>query len=140
MAAHVPGVANSSADFASRNFCEDSAVVISQESYKDVCRVLDIKPEVGLFASIHNRKVKCYASWQPDPEASFIDALSIEWNDFNAIYVFPPFSLWGKVLNKLKLYKGAALIVYPDWKGQYWYPALQRLITEFRLYAGRIMP
>jgi len=47
------------------------------------------EPTIDLFASRLNKQVACYASWKPYPEASYVDAFSISWND-HLFYVFPP--------------------------------------------------
>ena len=48
-------------------------------------------PNIDLFASRHNAQIISYAAWQPDPNAKFIDALSIDWHQFELVYAFPPF-------------------------------------------------
>jgi hypothetical protein len=39
-------------------------------------------------------------SWSFDPQASFVDAFTIPWASFSP-YIFPPFSLLGKIIMKL---------------------------------------
>ena len=53
-------------------------------------------PEIDLFASRLNKQLYRYASWIPDPDDLYIDAMSISWeNQF--VYLFPPFSMiWPK--------------------------------------------
>lgn len=49
-------------------------------------------PSIDLFASRINTKCKKYCSWERDPDAFAINALTINWkNDF--WFAFPPFSL-----------------------------------------------
>ena len=62
---------------------------------------LDFKPEIDLFASRLNRQFPIYCSFQPDPEASCIDAFTIiSWTE-KKIYSFPPFSCVLRVLQKI---------------------------------------
>lgn len=39
--------------------------------------------------------------FEPDPHASYLDVFSLNWQDFTC-YIFPPFSLIGKVLQKIR--------------------------------------
>ena len=150
-AAHIAGTDNTDADYASRNFVNpDIELCIEGHEFNHMCKQLHINPDIDLFATYANRKVDKFVSWKPDPCSVNVDAFSLDWNDFTSIYIFPPFSLLGRVLAKLRTYRGAALIVYPNWKGQFWYPSLQRLVTQhydgpitcqnarIRLRAGRI--
>lgn len=58
-------------------------------------------PDMDLFASRLNRQLENYISWFPDPFAFTSDAFFISWSDFKP-YIFPPFSLIGRVLQKLE--------------------------------------
>ena len=136
-AAHIAGSDNVHADHASRNFVNpDIELYVQDNEFIHICEQLMITPEIDLFASYANKKVDKYVSWKPDPGAYNIDAFCLDWNMFSSIYLFPPFSLWGRVMRKLKTYKGTALVVYPIWKGQYWYPTLQRMVVQ--TYRGSI--
>ena len=130
-AAHIAGTDNTDADYASRNFVNpDIELCIEGHEFNHMCKQLHINPDIDLFATYANRKVDKFVSWKPDPCSVNVDAFSLDWNDFTSIYIFPPFSLLGRVLAKLRTYRGAALIVYPNWKGQFWYPSLQRMVTQ----------
>ena len=53
-----------------------------------------------------------YASWMPVPDALYIDAMSISWeNQF--VYLFPPFNMIRPVLNKISLESTKALVIVP---------------------------
>ncbi len=58
-------------------------------------------PHVDLFASRLNTQLEKYVSWKPDPGCYFVDAFSVTWYD-SYVYVFPPFILLGKVVQKLR--------------------------------------
>ena len=83
-------------------------------------------PDIDLFASRINKQLDCYASWRPDPNALFVDAFSEPWTRFYG-YIFPPFSVIGRVLRKIQVDKAEAIIVFPQWPGQIWYPKLQKM-------------
>ena len=58
------------------------------------------------------------------PRCLAVDALPFCWEDFKP-YIFPPFSLLGKVLHKLKLEEVSdAIIIAPWWPAAPWYPQL----------------
>ena len=68
-----------------------------------------------------------------DPLIMRTDALSLDLNQWKNIYMFPPFNLMVKVLNKLRTFKGTAAIVAPLWPQSNWYP----LVLELKL---RLVP
>ena len=73
------------------------------------------KPEVDLFASHLNTKCTKYVSYKPDPGAfhvNDINAFSVCWLNLNS-YIFPPFSIVGRVLAKLAQDWVAALVIVP---------------------------
>ena len=70
-----------------------------------------------------------YISWKPDPKALAIGAFSIKWNT-EFYYIFPPFSLLGKVAAKTYRDKIKAIVVIPKWSAQHWYPKLLRKATK----------
>ena len=51
-----------------------------------------------LFAARHTRQLPRYVSWQPDPEAVAVDALSLPGHMWEGAYLFPPFALVGRCL------------------------------------------
>ncbi|KAK3889264.1 hypothetical protein Pcinc_006829 [Petrolisthes cinctipes] len=59
-------------------------------------------PDIDLFASRLNKQIKRICSWKPDPEAEHFDAFTINWAQFELIYMFPPFSLISRCLQKMR--------------------------------------
>ena len=88
------------------------------------------QPDFDLFASRLNHKADKYVSWKADPGAIATDALSIDWSPYKLVYCFPPFSLIGKVLQKIQQDHVNAIIVVPNWQTQFWYPLLARLMVD----------
>ena len=96
------------------------------------------KPDIDLFASRLNHQLDTYCSWKPDPFCESVDAFLRFWgNDYN--YIFPPFSLVGKVLQKIEQDKATAIIVCPLWTTQSWFSKLLRLLTDCPRYICRDM-
>ena len=85
---------------------------------------------MDLFASRTNAQLPVYCSWKPDPAALTVDALSISWKKHYP-YVFPPFALIPRCLNKLEEEKVSAVLIAPVWKNQVWFPLLLRSLIYF---------
>ena len=84
---------------------------------------------IDLFASRTNTQLSTYCSWKPDPSAIAIDALSISWRDHHP-YLFPPFSLLIRCLEKINREKVEAVVIAPVWCNQVWYPLLLQSLQD----------
>ena len=57
-------------------------------------------------------------------------AFSFCWREFKP-YIFPPFSLLGRILTKLKVEEVPdALVIAPWWSTAHWYPPLLQLLVQ----------
>ena len=128
-AAHCPGIYNIHADEASRLFNDSTEWMLSKDIFKDICKKFGM-PTIDLFASRLNHQVPVYAAWQPDPGAVIIDCFSVAWQTFDLIYAFPPFSIVGRTLQKIRRECTQAIIVIPHWPSQPWFPLVHNLLTE----------
>ena len=121
---HIPGTENTTADTASRRFKDHLEWELNPKHFNKVCRVWGT-PKWDLFASRQNAKCPKYCSWKPDPGASHVDALSMDWTGLN-LYAFPPFSMVQKVLNKARCQPPRRLIlVTPTWPSRPWYASVE---------------
>ena len=93
---HISGSSNIDADIASRILSEKTEWEICPKVFKQLCRHFNFEPEVDLFASHLNSKVKTYYSFTPDPNASHVDTFTIRWH--NNSYLFPPFICINRLL------------------------------------------
>ena len=84
-----------------------------------------------LFASRRNAQLKLpvYCSWKLDPAALTVDALSISWKNHYP-YMFPPFALIPRCLNKLEEEKVSQFLIAPVWINQVWFPLLLRILVD----------
>ena len=98
-AAFIPGKKNKTADYKSRNFKDNTEWQLKSTIFFQIVEILSRNPDIDLFASYLNRQ---YVSWQPDPYSFAVDAFSISWSEYTNVYAFPPFSLVGPVLTKLR--------------------------------------
>ena len=98
-AAHIPGTQNTEADSFSRNFNETIEWKLNIHLFQKISSMFG-NPTLDLFDSRINHQVDRYISWKPDPKALAIDIFSIKWNT-EFCYIFPPFSLLGKLTTKI---------------------------------------
>jgi len=106
---HLPGKQHVEADLASRHFHGDTEWSLDTHIYKSLITKWG-KPEIDLFASRLNAKLPCYAAWKPDPSAYSIDAFTLDWSVYKLVYCFPPFTVIGKVLQKIIFAKTTAIL------------------------------
>ena len=78
-----------------------------------------------------NHKTSLYCSWQKDSHAAIL--MHFFWwlrKKFKLPYLFPPFSLLTKCLQKVIRDQAKAIIIAPLWKQQIWFPYLLQLLTD----------
>lgn len=135
-ASYIPGTLNVRADFSSRNFSDSTEWMLKRDIFIRLCDQC-FSPDIDLFASRLNFQVQRFVSWFPQPGAYKSDAFSLCWSDFLP-YIFAPFNVIGKVLNKIVEDKvGQALLVVPHWPCQTWFPMLLSLLSDFPIRLPR---
>ena len=120
---HISGPRNIVADQLSRQTILPSEWTLDPQSFSWILS-LGVSPQVDLFATRENARMSQFVSPMMDDLAVAVDAFSLDWNVWRAIYLFPPTSLLHKVLTHLESFRGQALLVTPDWPNQSWFPAL----------------
>ena len=123
---HLPGKANLKADLLSRKFNESTEWMLNQNVFHKITSLWG-KPGIDLFASRLNKQTTPFVSWRPDPDALFIDAFSFSWHNY-FFYAFPPFSLIGRVLQKIRQEKAQGILIFPLWTTQAWYSKVLSMI------------
>ena len=131
-AEHLPGAQNVLADRASRIFDENTEWQLSDSCFRAIFNRFG-PFDIDLFASRLNALCDIYCAWKPDPRARFIDAFSVNWNKFHKAYVFPPFSVIMKCLQKLCQDQAQAVFVTPLWPTQPWFPKLIQMLVAVPL-------
>lgn len=124
IATFIPGSENFEADFASRHFSQDTEWGINPLIVKAICRNW-FKPEVDLFASKENHLLEKYVSWGPDPQAIASDAFLLNWAEFDSVFIFPPFRLLLRCLQKIRQERPRGILVAPFWPTQPWFSTIQ---------------
>ena len=87
-------------------------------------------PEIDLFATSRNCVIDKFASWGPDPEASFIDSFQVDWGSFESVYIFPPIPLIPKIIQKIIMERARGILIVPNWDSQFWYRHLLRIQVD----------
>ena len=116
------------ADFTSHNFNDNTEWSLANESFERLTNTFSTRV-VYLFASRLNCKVDCFVSWRIVPGAWATDAFTCNWNPL-LFYAFPPFSVLGKVLAKVKAYRATGILVVPLWPTRPWFPTLLGLLID----------
>ncbi|XP_056429491.1 uncharacterized protein LOC130368972 [Hyla sarda] len=120
VAEYLPGVSNSVADWNSR-YLRDSGDWTLHPSVFQLIWDLWGPLDLDLFASRLNRKLPCFSSWKPDPEALAMDAFLQTWPQ-GTLYAFPPFAMIPKVLWQAGSQGSTLVVVTPWWPTQSWFP------------------
>ena len=126
--AHIKGVDNVHADMLSRKGSETKEWSLNESRFRKIYNLWG-PFDVDLFASRLNNKVDVFASWKPDPAASFIDAFSFDWSD-KFFYAFPPFAMISKCVQKICFDRAEGVIVVPKWPTQSWYTRALQLASD----------
>ena len=127
--AHVPGVDNVIADKESRLKRREIEWTLNQKLFDEGSKKLGVKPEIDLFASRLNYRLKQYVSYKPDPGAIAVDAFTIQWSK-HSFYAFPPFSIIMRTLQKIQQDQATGLLIVPYWPTQAWWPQLTRMLIQ----------
>ena len=126
---HLPGRLNVVADRASREFTDNTEWSSEASAFKKLVDKWG-QPAVDMFASRLSYKVRNYVAWKLDPSASAIAAFTLDWAIYDLIYCFPPFSLIGRVLQKIHVCQSTVIVAVPRWSTQFWYPNLLKMLLQ----------
>ena len=75
-----------------------------------------------MFTTASNSHLPWFMSPIPEPRALAVDALCQDWQG-RSVYMFPPFPLLNKVIQKLQSTQAAEVIlIAPWWPKQSWFP------------------
>ena len=85
---------------------------------------------MDMFATVHNTHLPQFISPVSEPQALAIDALSQDWQG-RSKYMFPPFPLLYKVIQKLRTTQtGEVILIAPWWPSQQRFPHLLCLCVD----------
>ncbi len=126
-AVHLPGVMNIEADRESRSECDASDWLLNRAVFNSLSNIWPVN--IDIFSSYWNAQVPAFVSWRPHPEATAVNAFSLNWVD-HAGYAFPPFALVPKCLEKVRREKANLVMVCSVWPSQPWFPILLELTCD----------
>ena len=128
-ASHIPGTKNVTADYHSREFNDNTEWQLSTHVFDQIIKKFKTIVDIDLFASRLNNQVPDYISWLPDPNSVAVDAFTVSWTH-KRFYSFPPFSVIGQAIAKIRKDKARGIMIIPYWKTQYWFPVIMDLLTD----------
>lgn len=128
VAVHLPGSDNIAADEESRDKGLETEWALEKSVFNRIDQLYG-PFDVDLFASRINRQIPCYVSWKKDAEAWRINAFSMSWSELYA-YIFPPFNLILRILQKIEEDEAECALVIPVWKSQPWFAKLIPLLVD----------
>ena len=128
-ASQIPGKENFEVDFESRREYEDAEWIVNPKIFNKAQKFLSFKPQIDCFATRINTHLSEYFSRRPDAEAKSVDAFTVNWRPY-LCYLFPPFSLLPRVLQKIQVEEVQALIVAPYWPTQLWLSQISNLVPQ----------
>ena len=127
-ARHIPGCLNVIADHLSR---PNQPIMTEWSLHPEVMNLIFRlwgTPVVDRFATVHNTHLPQFMALVPEPRALAIDVLSQDWQG-RSIYMFPPFLLLNKVIQKLRTTQTGEVILIAPW----WLSYLLRLSVDHLL-------
>ena len=116
-AAFIPGKENNIADKKSREFNEATEWQLNLKIFKHITKTYFL-PNIDLFSQV-NQQLPRYVSWHPDPNAFVVHAFSIRWTS-EKYYIFPPFSIIGRVMKKIRTEGTQCMLIVTDCPSQVW--------------------
>jgi hypothetical protein len=129
-AVHIPGVDNVEADQQSRLSNTSAEWSLNHKFFLDAVSELGVRPNIDLFASRINYQITPYVSFHPDPGAIAVNAFHMSWQQYQA-YIFPPFCLISRILQKIQQEQCTVVVVVPRWPTQTWWPKLVSLLIAY---------
>lgn len=127
-ASYISSSDNFEADVLSRSRSIETEYELRNDSFLEISSRLG-QPEIDLFATHINKKCNIYVSWRPDPGSLCVDAFTLHWGHYFS-YIFAPFALIPRVLDKIIEDRATAIVVVPNWPSQPWFPLFRKLLGD----------
>lgn len=72
-----------------------------------------------------------FFSWKLNMTASYVVAFSLDWNDFNLLYLCPPFSLLFRCVPNVKKNEAQEILIDPLLETRIWFRLLLKLLIQY---------
>ena len=105
----------------------ENGVSLSPQSFQQLRTLL--YPVIDLFVHPGNAKLPAFGCPFPFPSATVVDALATNWYRWKRIYLFPPPHLIQACLQKLRDFRGSALVIVPVLPSAPWWPEFRLVCT-----------
>ena len=126
----LAGVLNVESDRLSRWECNHREWQLSPTLFRAMCRHLQVRPVVDLFASRVNRQLGKFFSYEHDYAAEGTNAFNSKWGSLGTLYAYPPPILISRMLQKIRHDRvQSAVVIVPVWIAQNWWPTMMEMIT-----------
>ena len=103
--------------------------MLNPKIFNKAQNILSFQPQIDCFATRINTQFSEYVSRRPDPEAKFLDAFTVNWRPC-LYYLFPPFSMLPRVLQKIQVEQEETLVVAPYSPTQPWFSQILSLAAQ----------
>ena len=123
----MPGFNNAEAGLHSKELEDTTEWQLNPAIFKNIIKTFGT-PNLDVLDSRINKQLPKFVSTHPEPEVWATDTFSLIWKQMY-FYMFPPFSLVGKLLSKALRGKTKAIIIKPNWSSRHWYPRISSLAT-----------
>ena len=120
---HLCGSLNVLADLGSRQGPVHTEWSLDRETFEWLSSLAG-PFQVDLFATRDNAQLRTFVSPFPDSLAIEVNALSLPWETWDTIYLFPPVPLLRHVVPRLCRFQGKGVLVAPYYAPSAWFPAL----------------
>lgn len=125
---YVPS-ADNSADYLTRlsnRQClryNDIELMLLPSWFHRICSEFAVVPTIDWFASDFNCQIPRFCAWESASNASFFDAFAHSWSS-EVSYLFPPFSLIPRVVQKIRADNACGFLIVPRWETAPWWSAV----------------
>ena len=127
-ASYIPSKRNKTADKGSPKLRHNLDWALHQWVFDKIVQQFGL-PDVDLFASRANFKLKPYISYYSDPEESSVNAFAFKWSG-RKFYAFPLFSIIARVITKVEREQANGILIVRIFTTQAWFSRLLRLLVE----------
>lgn len=91
--------------------------MLNKNIFRSIADKYNLHDSIDMFSSRLNNQLRRYVSYLRDPNAFAVDAFSMTLTN-ECVYLFPPFSVLGQILQEIERDQAEAVLVAPLWPTQ----------------------
>jgi len=96
-------------------------------------------PQVDLMATSLNHHLPMYVFLFLDPQSVPVDAISLDWDRWDSVYLFLPVKALPLVMSHLQHFKGRVTLIAPWWPTQSWFSSLLGWCSNPREFSRAVL-